>query len=294
MFHIISNPKAGKKKANKVLEKVKELFKARKVDYELYETQAEGDGTRLAKQISEEGGTDFVVIGGDGTVNEVLNGLKEPEKCRIGIIPAGTGNDFVEAVGIPMDTEAAVLNILDGEAIETDYLQFGDKRCMNIGGFGIDVDVLERCRRGKMHGKLKYITSLLTSLFTFKGIRVKVEEDGEMKERNALLVACCNGKQFGGGIPMCPAAEVDDGKMDVMIVDLLGGVFSIIKAFGVLMKGGIMTYPLVTHIRTDKIKIEPLAPCPSQLDGEVLNDVVFDVKVCQGLRVFRKKAEVGA
>lgn len=293
MFHIISNPKAGKKKSRKVIEIVKEIFGKRGVDYTLYETKEAGDGTKFAKQASEEGATDFIVVGGDGTVNEVLNGLKEPEKCRIGIVPAGTGNDFVEAVGIPMDTQEAVLNILDGEALETDYLTFGDVRCMNIGGLGIDVDVLERCRKGKMHGKLKYITSLLTSLFTFKGVKISVEEDGEMKERNTLLVACCNGKQFGGGIPICPVAEVDDGKMDVILVDLLGGVFSIIKAFIVLMKGGIMTYPLVTHIRTDKIKIQPLEPCPSQLDGEILSDVDFTVKVCQGLRVFRPRMVAG-
>lgn len=293
MFHIISNPKAGKKKSRKVIEIVKEIFGKRGVDYTLYETKDAGDGTKFAKQASEEGATDFIVVGGDGTVNEVLNGLKEPEKCRIGIVPAGTGNDFVEAVGIPMDTQEAVLNILDGEALETDYLTFGDVRCMNIGGLGIDVDVLERCRKGKMHGKLKYITSLLTSLFTFKGVKISVEEDGEMKERNTLLVACCNGKQFGGGIPICPVAEVDDGKMDVILVDLLGGVFSIIKAFIVLMKGGIMTYPLVTHIRTDKIKIQPLEPCPSQLDGEILSDVDFTVKVCQGLRVFRPRTVAG-
>lgn len=293
MFHIISNPKAGKKKSRKVIEIVKEIFGKRGVDYTLYETQEAGDGTKFAKQASEEGATDFIVVGGDGTVNEVLNGLKEPEKCRLGIVPAGTGNDFVEAVGIPMDTQEAVLNILDGEALETDYLTFGDVRCMNIGGLGIDVDVLERCRRGKMHGKLKYITSLITSLFTFKGVKVSIEEDGEMKERNTLLVACCNGKQFGGGIPICPVAEVDDGKMDVMLVDLLGGVFSIVKAFITLMKGKIMTYPLVTHIRTDKIKIQPLEPCPSQLDGEILSDVDFTVQVCQGLRVFRPRAVAG-
>ena len=293
MFHIISNPKAGKKKSRKVIEIVKEIFGKRGVDYTLYETQEAGDGTKFAKQASEEGATDFIVVGGDGTVNEVLNGLKEPEKCRLGIVPAGTGNDFVEAVGIPMDPQEAVLNILDGEALETDYLTFGDVRCMNIGGLGIDVDVLERCRRGKMHGKLKYITSLITSLFTFKGVKVSIEEDGEMKERNTLLVACCNGKQFGGGIPICPVAEVDDGKMDVMLVDLLGGVFSIVKAFITLMKGKIMTYPLVTHIRTDKIKIQPLEPCPSQLDGEILSDVDFTVQVCQGLRVFRPRAVAG-
>ena len=287
MYHIISNPKAGKRKSKKVVQTVVDILNARGVEYTLYETQTPGDGTAIAQRVCEEGGTDFIVVGGDGTINEVLNGLKEPEKCRLGIVPAGTGNDFVEGAGIPMNTEQAVLNIIEGEALETDYLSFGDVRCMNIGGLGIDVDVLERCRKGKMHGKLKYLMSLLTSLFAFKGVRIRMEEDGEMKERNVLLVACCNGKQFGGGIPVCPAAEVDDGQMDVMIVDLLGGVFSIIKAFIALMSGKIMTYPLVTHIKTDKIKIEPLNACPAQLDGEISDSIDFDVKVCKGLKVFR-------
>ncbi len=293
MYHIISNPKAGKRKSKKALRIVEEIFQAKGVEYQIYETKAVGDGKVIAQKLSEEGATDFIVVGGDGTINEVLNGLKEPEKCRLGIIPAGTGNDFADAARIPMDTEKAVLNILEGEAKETDYLTFGDVRCMNIGGLGIDVDVLERCQRGKMRGKLKYIMSLVTSLFKFKGVRVSIEENGEMKERNALLVACCNGTKFGGGIKICPDAKIDDGKMDVMIVDLLGGVFSIIKAFIALLKGKIMTYPLVTHLLVDKIKIKALEPCPAQLDGEISNSIVFDVKVCSGLKIFRKTVVAG-
>ena len=287
MFHIISNPKAGKKKSRKVIEIVKEIFGKRGVDYTLYETQEAGDGTKFAKQASEEGATDFIVVGGDGTVNEVLNGLKEPEKCRLGIVPAGTGNDFVEAVGIPMDPQEAVLNILDGEALETDYLTFGDVRCMNIGGLGIDVDVLERCRRGKMHGKLKYITSLITSLFTFKGVKVSIEEDGEMKERNTLLVACCNGKQFGGGIPICPAAKSDDGKMDAMIVDCIGGKWKIIKAFLALMKGKVLDLPITTHFLCERLRLVPASPCTVQLDGELYRDLSFDVTLKKGLQFYR-------
>ena len=80
-----------------------------------------------------------------------------------------------------------------------------------------------------MKGKMKYLFSLLQSLFAFKGYRIEMESDGKKESHSALIAAVCNGAQFGGGIPICPAAEVDDGKFDVIVVDCIGGVWKIIK-----------------------------------------------------------------
>ena len=99
---------------------------------------------------------DIIVIGGDGTLHEVLNGIVDPTQVRLGLIPSGTGNDFAERIGIPESTEKALSFIIDGEAKETDYLEVGGKRCMNVGGIGMDVDVSERCNKGKLKGKIKY------------------------------------------------------------------------------------------------------------------------------------------
>lgn len=287
MYHIIYNPVAGKKTALKNLEIVKKIFEERGIVFEAHESLAAGECTQIAKELTQKGETELIVLGGDGTMHEVLNGLVDPAKCRLGLVPSGTGNDFAEKIGIPLDAEQAVLKILEGEAKDTDYLVIGDYRCMNVGGIGMDVDVLERCQKGKLKGKPKYVLSLLQSLFAFKGYKVIVKSEGREEEHDALIAAVCNGGFFGGGIPICPAAVVDDGKIDVVVVDCIGGVFKLIKAFLVLMKGGILEYPLTTHYLCDSVRFIPQGVNTSQLDGELYKDVTFDVSVGKGLKFYR-------
>ena len=129
--------------------------------------------------------------------------------------------------------------------------------------------------------------SLLQSLFAFKGYKVTVQSEGREETHDALIAAVCNGGFFGGGIPICPGAIVDDGKMDVIVVDCIGGVFKLIQAFMILMKGGILEYPLTTHYLCDSVRFTPKDVNTSQLDGELYKDVVFDVKVGKGLKFYR-------
>ncbi|MBQ8283798.1 MAG: YegS/Rv2252/BmrU family lipid kinase [Clostridia bacterium] len=287
MYHIIFNPIAGKKNADKNLKAVEKVFSARGVEFDVHTSKQERDSQTIAKKLTANGATDLVVIGGDGTLHEVLNGMVDPTACRIGLIPSGTGNDFAEKIGLPMDAEKAALRILDGDALPTDYMEVGGLRCMNVGGLGMDVDVLERCKRGKMKGKMKYLISLLQSLFAFKGYRIEMESEGRKESHSALIAAVCNGAQFGGGIPICPTAEIDDGKINVILVDCIGGVWKIIKAFLQLMKGNILTYPATTHFLCDKVRFVPEYPCTVQLDGELYKGIDFDVKICTGLRFYR-------
>ncbi len=287
MYHIILNPVAGKKKAVKNLEIVERIFKERGVEYSVHQSKAEHDAEAIAHQLTLEGESELIVIGGDGTLHEVLNGIVDPTKCRIGLIPSGTGNDFAEKAEISFDTETAVKNILDGQSKATDYLEVGGVRCMNVAGFGIDVDVLERCKRGKMKGKLKYLMSLIQSLFRFKGISIEMHVDGEKKDYQVLIAAVCNGAQFGGGIKICPNADIEDGKMNVIVVDDIKGVFKIIGAFIVLMKGGILEYPKTTSFLCEEIRFVPKKPCTVQLDGELYKELDFDVKLCKGLQFYR-------
>ena len=286
MYHIILNPVSGKKKALKNLRTVERLFSERGVAYEVHTTCATHDAEAIARRLTEQGERELIVLGGDGTLHEVLNGLVEPAVCTLGLIPSGTGNDFAEKLGLPLDAEKATLAILDGVAKPVDYLEVGGVRSMNVAGMGIDVDVLERCQRGKMKGKLKYLFSLVRSLFAYKGYSVEIETEGRTEQKEVLIAAACNGSQFGGGIAICPAADVNDGKMDVVIVDCIGGVGKIIKAFIQLMKGKILEYPLTTHIRCDRVRFTPKTPCTVQLDGELYQDLTFEAKICQGLKFF--------
>ena len=287
MFHIIMNPVSGKKKALKNFEKVESLLVDRNVEYEVHKTCAVRDAEDITRHLTGQGENDLVVFGGDGTLHEVLNGIEKPEECRLGLVPSGTGNDFAEKLGIPLQADKAMLRILDGEAKPIDYLDVGGVRCMNVAGVGMDVDVLERCQKGKMRGKLKYLSSLLQSLFAFKGYPIVMYKDGKEERHDALLAAACNGSQFGGGIPICPAAEVDDGLMNVVLVDCIGGKFKLVRALLTLLKGKILEYQKTTHFLCDRIRFEPLVPCTVQLDGELYKNLPFDVKICKGLKMYR-------
>ena len=286
MYQIIFNPVAGKKKAFKNLCVVEEILTERGIAYQLHQSCDVHDAEAIARRLTEQGETELIVLGGDGTLNEVLNGLADPTVCKIGLIPSGTGNDFAERRGISLDPEKAMKRILDGEATDVDYLDVSGTRCMNVAGLGMDVDVLERCQKGKMKGKLKYLMSLIKSLFAFKGYRVKIVSEGREETHDVLICAACNGSQFGGGIKICPPAREDDGQMDVIVVDCIGGKWKIIKAFIQLLKGRIVQYPLTTYFRCESVTFLPENNCPIQLDGELYHNHGFEAKLCKGLKFY--------
>ena len=286
MYHIIFNPVAGKKKAWKNLRVVETILQQRGIAYELHQSHAVHDAETIARRLTEAGENDLIVLGGDGTLNEVLNGLVDPTVCKLGLIPSGTGNDFAERRGISLDPAKALARILDGEATPVDYIDVSGTRCMNIAGLGIDVDVLERCQKGRMKGKLKYMISLIKSLFAFKGYRVKVVSAGKEETHEVLICAACNGSQFGGGIKICPPAREDDGQMDVIIVGFIKGKWKIVKAFMELLKARVIEYPLTTYFRCDSVTFLPENDCPIQLDGEVYHNHAFEAKLCTGLKFY--------
>lgn len=123
--------------------------------------------------------------------------------------------------GIPLDPLKALDLVLNGEAKYTDYMQLdGGVRGINIIGTGIDVEILQRCRRSKiLRGKLQYIFSLVISLFKFKNYSVRTECNGQEHRYQSLIACVGNGTTLGGGIRMCPAAEIDDGLLDFVVVD---------------------------------------------------------------------------
>ena len=287
LFHIIANPVAGKKSSKKNLEIVQNVFTEQGVEFQTHYTSCKGDAKEIVRQLTENGETEIVALGGDGTLHEVLNGLADPTACNLGLIPSGTGNDFAEHIGLPLDAKSAAEIILKGETKETDYLEISGLRCMNVSGLGIDVDVLERCQRGKLRGKIKYLMSLVQSMFAFKGLQVEVESDGIKEEHNLLIAAACNGTQFGGGIQICPEADSTDGKLNAVLVDFIDGKIKIIKAFIQLMKGKILEYPTAKHFLCDSLKFMPKTPCPIQLDGEIYKDIPFIVKLKRGLHFYR-------
>ena len=287
MYCIIVNPNAGKGKGKKNLKTVLKLFSERGAEYSVFETTRAGEAKEFSERLTSSGEQEIIVVGGDGTLHEVLNGLSDPSSCRLGLIPSGTGNDFSAAAGLPSNAAQAAEIILSGETKETDFLCVGGVRCMNVGGRGMDVDVLVRCKKGRfVKGKIKYLLSLLQSLFTFKGYEIEIESGERRETHKALIAVACNGTQIGGGIRICPASVIDDGKIDVMAVECMGKA-QIVKAFLYLMKGKVLDYPAAEHFLCERVKIVPSQPCTVQLDGELYDGLEFDARIECGLKMYR-------
>lgn len=288
MLNVIVNPRSLRGTGKRLLEKIEERLCAWGGEYRIFRTEKQGQATELARQLTEEGERTIVAMGGDGTMNDVLSGLTHTDECSLGLIPAGTGNDFATSAHIPFGMDALEL-ILTSEAKPTDYIQFDDgRRSLNIAGLGIDVDVLQRCERMKgFHKKVKYFLSLLVSLVKYRGSTVSVETEGETTVCNALIAAVCNGKYLGGGIPLCPPAEVADGKMDLIVVDCPARR-KILPALIKLMKGKILSLPFAHHTVCDRAVITPNNRTIAQYDGELREADGLAATIVKGkLKMFR-------
>lgn len=284
MFHIIAKPLRGKKA--KLFGQIEEKLKEKSIAYQMHFTTKRGDARALAEEFSREGGNVVIVVGGDGTLNEVMHGL-HVENAALGLIPAGTGNDFAVAAKIPSGLAALEL-ILNSEPKQTDYIDFSDgRKSLNIAGLGIDVDILERCERMKLfHARSKYFLSLLKSLFTYRGFQAKIEANGKTWERTLLLAAVCNGRQFGGGIKICPPARIDDGKLRLVTVDCpkrLKIPFALIK----LVRGKVLSLPFAHYEECEEAKLTVEGEFVAQYDGELFPSKSFCARVRRDLKMYR-------
>ena len=166
MLNIILNPNSGEGKKRKLQRAALECFRARGQALRVFETEKTGQAIHLAHDLTQEGEGDVIVVGGDGTLHEVVNGFTNFDKCALGLIPTGTGNDFAAAAGIPLDPVKAADLIVDSQPQYTEYMQMPQGvRGINAVGTGIDVEILQRCRSSKiLRGRFQYLISLIISL----------------------------------------------------------------------------------------------------------------------------------
>ena len=287
MIDFIVNIKAGKGKCRESIEAIRKELDGRGIAYRVHETEHPRHATEIARELCESGAKKIVAVGGDGSVNEVLNGLTRLEDITLGIIPAGTGNDFATAVGIPEDALAALNIILDGNSRRVDFYECNGVRGINAIGTGIDVDILRHYSKARRQNKLQYTRSLLHCLAHYKPYTVaNIDENGLKHEKKVLILCLCNGTQFGGGIRICPEADPYDGKLHLVIVRAIPKPripFELPK----LMKGKIRKIPESEISTLTELKLE--GSFPVQIDGEIYENFPFDVRIIPGkLNLFVK------
>ena len=281
MFDFIINPIAGDKtgkKLNKTVQRIESKCTECGVEYTIHLTNHPGHATTIATEIIKKGATNIIAVGGDGTLSEVVRGLTDFDKITLGLVPCGTGNDFASKVNIPLDIEKALDIIFKGETKFVDYMQMPTTRGINIIGAGIDVDVLKRYQKKQKKNKMSYTVSLVQTLLNFDYTSFTAEFNGEKKKYLSFLACVANGSNFGGGLTICKDADPFDGELNFVTVGAIKKS-KIPGAFIQLKKGKILEYKTTEMALTKSVKIESDMPLTVQIDGELFENIPFEVTV---------------
>jgi len=277
----IVNPIAGKGNAAKEATRIKEVMDGiKEVEYNIEFTERPGHAMKLAKSGVAMGYDIIYAVGGDGTVNEVMNGLVGTD-CAMGVIPAGSGNDFARSLGIHKDTEKAITETINGAKKYIDIGIINERYFVNIASVGFDAEVVLATQKAKgyfLSGSAAYIVGLISTIFMRKADRLKMKIGHEEFERETLLVAVANGKYYGGGMMAAPEAILDDGLFDVCLIDRVSKT-RMLLLFPKFMKGQHGKLKEVSFYKTREVWIESSKPISVNVDGEVFKDMKVHFKL---------------
>lgn len=252
-------------------------------------TEYQGHAAELAKRASEEGFERVVAVGGDGTVHEVVNGLREGgEGVSLAVLPVGTGNDFARSLGMPLDLEGALAALERGRTRDIDLVLArgadGRRRLANMaaGGFGGEVHEHVTAELKESWGPFAFFRAALERLPERAAYEVEiVDPDGTPFVEKALNVAVANGRFVAGGIPAAPYAELDDGLLDVVLVKDCGLVALTSLAPRVLLGRHLEDADeCILFLQARRLVVRADRPLPWNLDGEpfVSGDLSFEVE----------------
>jgi diacylglycerol kinase (ATP) len=295
---LIVNPTSGKGVGREIGAETRRLL--REAGHDVLDVS--GDGYEQARDQAAAAVADGVdtvaVVGGDGMVHLGVNACAQTS-TRLAVVAAGTGNDFARNLGLPIrDARSAVALLASGRTREIDLGRVshgvaGEKWFGGVLGAGFDAIVNERARRMTWpSGQLRYALAVLRELPVFRPIPYVVELDGHRLETRAMLVAVANTSSFGGGMRVCPDADVADGLFDVMVVHALS-VAAFLRVFPKVYSGTHTTHPAVEIHRARRVRLEA-SGIHSQADGEAFAELPIDAEVVPGALRLVVPSEVAA
>ena len=253
-------------------------------------TKQAGDGLVLAKRGAENGRKFIIACGGDGTINEVANGILESgESCELGVLPSGTGGDFRRTLGMPNDSREAAKALRDGETKTIDagrvtfYNHAGEqisRYFLNVASFGLSASIIERVKTKSsldwlpndlLRGKTSFALSTLQEVLGLNFVTVKVKIDGKAeKSLNTINFCVCNSRFFGGGMKIAPDAKINDGLLDVVNIGDIKTAKILLNAYK-LYKGSHLELKEVKSTLARKIEVSPTGnnEIHIEIDGEL-------------------------
>lgn len=287
MTHLfIINPAAGSRdRTAEYRRKIESVCGGQGLSYRIEVSQKPGDCTRIAREYAQTGQELRVYsCGGDGTLNEIVNGLAGFPNASVTVFTGGSGNDFIR-----LFNETAPFSdlsrLLDCKETEFDLIRVNDRYSINICSIGLDArigtDVSNYKRLPLLNGFRAYALSAIIN--TIRGVSEHyiVEIEGERIDAKHTLICICNGRYYGGGFNPVPEADPADGKLEVLLVVPVSRL-KVLNVVGKYKDGKYAQYPnLIRHISTDSLKIICDGPTSINLDGELLAAQTVDIAIAK-------------
>jgi diacylglycerol kinase (ATP) len=281
---IIVNPISGRGAGERAAPLAEQMLRGHGLDFDIVRTERPWHAAELAQQACADKYDVVVAAGGDGTANEVLNGLMLARQAgannsvAMGVLCVGRGNDFAFGAGVPGDLEAGCRAVAQGHRRTIDVgrvvggLYPQGRHFGNGVGIGFDAVVgFEALKMKRLTGFPSYIVAALKTIFLYyRAPRVRIEYDGQTMTISSLMVSVMNGRRMGGGFMMGPEAQPDDGLFDVCIAKEVSRarIFALIPRF---MNGTQATHPAITTARAQRVVVTALeGSLPAHADGETL------------------------
>lgn len=294
---VVLNPHAGCGKGARDKELIEKKLQQYSIPYQLVVSEYSGQAIFITRKYIRKGHKKILVAGGDGTLNEVVNGIflfsaDSADKFVLGMIPVGTGNDWIKTFGIPADYDSALKIILEGKIVSQDIGRIGynlgkkKKRryFANIAGFGFDAMVAARANELKEQGKkgfIIYLQSLIESYFHYKTCKARMKIDDLELEDYIFTTSIGIGKFNGGGMMQAPFAVPNNGEFQVTVIRKIG-ILGILRNLRRLYTGNFVKDRRVSTYNGRTVIIKGEKNIPGEVDGESLGNSEFKIEMISG------------
>lgn len=277
----IVNPVAGNGFAPKLVDKIKEMVAKYELQAEIVFTKKNGHATELSQQFADQGFRYIIGVGGDGTFNEIVNSFFNNKDIVTGLIPAGTGNDFIQITGFPSRFEDSDWDIFfQKNILPMDIGHCNGKIFLNGMGLGFDAQVAAenyvKPGETKMGGKNKYVWHILKTLLFYREKKMTVITDVSKTVTDCFINTVAVGRRFAGAFYLTPEAIANDGLLDVCAIKRLS-LFQRLRILLMVPKGTHIHDRRVNYYRTNKLSIEFSEKVPYHLDGELFFAEKFEI-----------------
>lgn len=267
-YVFIVNPTSGGSRAEIIAKNIDKICKRDSLEYEIKYTTKPREATDIARSYKKERCVIYSV-GGDGTLLEVMNGIVGTNNL-LGVIPAGSGNDFYKT-----------LNDYDDLEVTIDVGQINDRYFLNVAAIGIDAEIADNAKimkKRKIPPSQIYNASILYTFFKYKFKRLVLTINKKVTEQDYTIIAICNGKYYGGGYKIGPDAKINDGMFDIYLADRMHKS-KIIGLIPKLKNGTHGESRYIKKVEANNIRIESKSSIVCTIDGEIIFDNCFDIKI---------------